>query len=165
MDEVALIDGVVPAVHGLVAAGYACVVVTNQPDIARGTQTAAQLSAVHRYLRALLPLTAIYACRHDTGAGCRCRKPMPGMLLDAASRHRLDLTRSVMFGDRRCDLLAARAAGCDFCWITAEAQDVAPPDATGASAETLYDAVRARLPGGLRHGGLRPADASPGVDA
>jgi D-glycero-D-manno-heptose 1,7-bisphosphate phosphatase len=143
--EAELIDGVVPAVRALAAAGYACLVVTNQPDVARGTQSPAQLSAVHRYLRAWLPLTAVYSCRHDKDAGCRCRKPAPGMLVAAAARYRLDLASSVMFGDRHSDLRAARAAGCGFCWITADAQDGGPDEGTCASAATLYDAVRAML--------------------
>jgi len=159
LSEVELIDGVVPAVRTLAAAGYACVVVTNQPDLARGKQTAAQLSAVHRYLRAALPLTAVYSCWHDTVSGCRCRKPLPGMLVAAAARHRLDLGRSVMFGDRHSDLRAARAAGCAFCWITADAQDSQPSEHTGTRAGTLYDAVRALLAGRLR-----PADVNRGVD-
>ncbi len=150
LPEAALIEGVVPAVRALAGAGYACVVVTNQPDLARGTQTPAQLSAVHRYLRAWLPLTAVYSCWHDAAAGCRCRKPAPGMLVAAAARHHLDLAGSLMFGDRRGDLLAARAAGCGFCWITADAQDRLPREYTGSRAQSLYDAVRALLAGGAR---------------
>jgi D-glycero-D-manno-heptose 1,7-bisphosphate phosphatase len=153
-DEARLIDGVSPAVRDLAAAGYACVVVTNQPDIARGRQTRAQLAAVHRYLRANLPLTAVYSCWHDAAAGCGCRKPAPGMLLAAAARHRLDLGASLMFGDRRSDLHAARNAGCGFCWITADAQDPEPPLA-GPRAGTLREAVRAVLAGRLR-----PADVA-----
>jgi D-glycero-D-manno-heptose 1,7-bisphosphate phosphatase len=147
MAEAELIDGVVPAVRALAAAGYACVVVTNQPDVDRGTQTIGQLSAVHRYLRSRLPLTDIYACCHAPQAGCPCRKPLPGMLFAAASRHQLDLSVSVMFGDRPCDFGAARAAGCEFFWITGDAQDGEPPGRMGPAASTLGEAVSALFSG------------------
>jgi len=143
--EAELIEGAESAVQDLADHGYICIVVTNQPDIARGKQTLEQLSGMNQYLRSRLAIHDIYACCHDSPDGCRCRKPSPGMLVAAAFRHRLDLAASVMFGDRRSDALAARAAGCRFCWITADAQDAVPEHPAEASAATLREAVSALL--------------------
>lgn len=103
--------GVVDACAELHDAGYALVVVTNQPDIARGTQTHAEVSRMHARLRDVLPLDDIVMCAHDDEDGCRCRKPQPGMFLDAARRLDLDLSASVGVGDRWRDVEAARRAG------------------------------------------------------
>jgi D-glycero-D-manno-heptose 1,7-bisphosphate phosphatase len=92
--------------------GFALVVVTNQPDVARGTQTRAVVEAINARLRAELAVDDMVVCYHDTPDGCACRKPKAGMLLDAAARHRLDLRRSFMVGDRWSDIVAGHAAGC-----------------------------------------------------
>lgn len=99
--------------------GYALVVVSNQSGIGRGLVTPAELDAVNRRLADLLrerqvELSALYFCPHAPDAGCDCRKPASGMVLQAVREHGLDLSRSFMIGDKRADLeLAARtgAAG------------------------------------------------------
>ncbi len=106
-----LLPGVVDACVGLKRAGFALVVVTNQPDIARGTQTWAEVDRMHDRLRSLVPLDDVYVCPHDDVDACACRKPQPGMLLAAAERLGLDLSRSASVGDRWRDVEAARRAG------------------------------------------------------
>jgi len=98
--EVTILPGVPTALAALRDAGYAIVVVTNQPDVARGTRTRAGIEAIHARLRAELPVDAIYCCFHDDGDECACRKPRPGMLLEAARELSLDLAASFMVGDR-----------------------------------------------------------------
>jgi D-glycero-D-manno-heptose 1,7-bisphosphate phosphatase len=88
------------------------VVVTNQPDVARGTQTRAGVEALNDLVRSALPVLEVLTCCHDTADGCACRKPRPGLLLEAARRWGLDLGRSFMVGDRWSDVAAGRAAGC-----------------------------------------------------
>jgi D-glycero-D-manno-heptose 1,7-bisphosphate phosphatase len=110
--EFALLPGVREAVQRLHAAGFALVVVTNQPDVARGAQTIEGVEAIHQELRADLPMLEVLACYHDNGDGCTCRKPKPGMLLEAARRWRLDLQQSFLIGDRWSDVVAGQAAGC-----------------------------------------------------
>lgn len=92
-------------------------VVTNQSVVGRGIITRAQLDAVHtrmteRIVSAGGRMDGIYVCPHAPWAGCTCRKPEPGLLLQAAAEHNLDLTRSFMVGDSTVDIHAARAAGC-----------------------------------------------------
>ena len=104
------------AIRRLNAAGVAAVVVTNQAGIARGYFSADVLQAVHERLdaelrRAGAKLDGLYACTHHPGEGCGCRKPKPGMLLQAASELGLDLARSTMVGDKASDLVPGRAVG------------------------------------------------------
>jgi D-glycero-D-manno-heptose 1,7-bisphosphate phosphatase len=87
------------------------VCVTNQPDIARGTQDVATVAAINERLQEALGLVEVMVCPHDDADDCACRKPRPGMILDAASRLGLDVSRSVTVGDRWRDIEAGRAAG------------------------------------------------------
>lgn len=89
-------------------AGYRLVVVTNQPDVARGAQSRDTVEAINTALRAALPLDEIRVCYHDDGDGCACRKPEPGLLLQAPA---YDLARSILVGDRWKDIQAGRRAG------------------------------------------------------
>jgi D-glycero-D-manno-heptose 1,7-bisphosphate phosphatase len=112
-----ILPGVARALADLHAAGFALVVVTNQPDVARGKQSREVIDAMHVRLRRELPLDAVYACMHDDAAGCACRKPAPGMLLDAARDLDLDVKASFMVGDRWRDIDAGIAAGCHTIFI------------------------------------------------
>ena len=93
-------------------AGYRLIVVTNQPDVARGLLSRETVDAMHARLAELLPLDDIRVCPHDDADGCECRKPKPGMLVEAAREHGIALEQSFMVGDRRNDVEAGRAAGC-----------------------------------------------------
>ncbi len=110
--ELELLPGVPEALAKLRGAGFVLVVVTNQPDVARGKQTRAAVEAINAKLRGDLPLLDCFACYHDSGDKCHCRKPKPGLLLDAAARHELDLDSAFLVGDRWSDIVAAHAAGC-----------------------------------------------------
>jgi D-glycero-D-manno-heptose 1,7-bisphosphate phosphatase len=112
-----LLPGVVEACRAFADAGLALVVVTNQPDLARGSLDPAELEGMHRRLRAELPLDDVVVCPHDGKEGCWCRKPRPGMILDAARRLGLDLDHSVAVGDRWRDIDAAHRAGVASVWI------------------------------------------------
>jgi D-glycero-D-manno-heptose 1,7-bisphosphate phosphatase len=94
------------------AAGFLLIVVTNQPDVARGCVRREVVEAMHRLLQATLPLDDVKVCWEvDSPANMRY-KPKPGLLLEAAREHGIDLGRSFMVGDRWRDVGAGRAAGC-----------------------------------------------------
>ncbi|HET8936311.1 MAG TPA: HAD family hydrolase [Polyangiales bacterium] len=112
LSEWAWIEGVQDTARVLSARGYLLVVCTNQPDVVRGWQTRAQVDAFHALIARELPVARIYACFHDNAAGCTCRKPKPGMLLQAQQDFGVDLVSSFMVGDRASDIEAGRAAGC-----------------------------------------------------
>jgi histidinol-phosphate phosphatase family protein len=114
--RVQLLPGAVEGLQMLTRAGFPIIVVTNQSGIGRGFLTEDDLEAVHARLRSELgalgvSLRAIYYCPHLPEDGCSCRKPRPGLLLQAASEMDLNLETCFMIGDRELDLLAGRAAG------------------------------------------------------
>jgi len=112
LHELAIPPDVPEALRALRAAGFALIVVTNQPDVARGIQPRAVVEEINASLRAQLPIDDVLVCYHDDSDGCECRKPQPGLLLRAAAEHRIDLARSFMVGDRWRDVEAGRRAGC-----------------------------------------------------
>jgi D-glycero-D-manno-heptose 1,7-bisphosphate phosphatase len=126
MAEFRVLPGVPEACTALHQAGFVLVVVTNQPDIARGTQTRAEVDRMHERLRSLLPLTDVVVCPHDDADTCQCRKPQPGMLIAAAERLGLDLARSVSVGDRWRDVEAARRAGVTAIHVDRQYDEPAP---------------------------------------
>ena len=112
VSEVEILPGVRQALELLAAHGLPRIVVTNQPDVRRGTQTREAVEAIHAYLLRELPLSAVYTCYHDDVDACACRKPKPGLLLQAAESYDLDVERSFLIGDRWRDIGAGEAAGC-----------------------------------------------------
>lgn len=138
-DELELLPGAAEAVRRINESGYLAILVTNQPVIARGEVTADQLEQIHNKLQTLLGqegafLDAIYYCPHHPHKGyageipelkiaCDCRKPKPGMLLQAAERFNIDLQQSWMLGDMQSDILAGNAAGCRTVLISETEED------------------------------------------
>jgi D-glycero-D-manno-heptose 1,7-bisphosphate phosphatase len=112
IDDFAVLPGVEDACVSLRQAGFRLIVVTNQPDIARGTQTLENVERLNSELRRRLPLDDLLMCPHDDHHKCACRKPRPGLLVAAARAHEIDLARSIMVGDRDRDIEAGHAAGC-----------------------------------------------------
>ena len=110
--EVEILPGVVGALELFKQHELLLVVITNQPDVARGTQTRAGVEGINRLLAERLPLNAIFTCYHDNSDGCVCRKPRPGMILQAADKYNIDLRQSFVIGDRWSDIAAGQAAGC-----------------------------------------------------
>jgi D-glycero-D-manno-heptose 1,7-bisphosphate phosphatase len=124
-----VLPGVPEALEVLRAAGYLNVIVTNQPDIARGKTLLSTVEEIHEYLKSKLAIDGIYTCSHDDSAKCDCRKPAPGLLLRAANDLHIDLKSSFMVGDRWRDIVAGRLAGCRTAWIRYgyNEQDPEPP--------------------------------------
>ena len=110
--EVEILSGVSEALEKLKDVGFLLVCVTNQPDVARRTQKREIVEAIHELLMESLCVDEILVCYHDNRDKCKCRKPLPGMLLDAADRLEIDLKRSFMVGDRWRDIEAGQNAGC-----------------------------------------------------
>jgi len=117
LEEFELLPGVTEAVRSLRDAGFLLIVVTNQPDVATGALSRQILEQIHQKLRFLLPIDDIKVCRHVDKDECPCRKPRPGMLLEAAQAWSIDLNRSFMVGDRWRDVSAGKAAGCKTIFV------------------------------------------------
>ena len=91
--DMEILPGVADAMESLRSAGFLRIVVTNQPDVARGTQTRDAVEAIHNHLQSVLPITQIMTCYDDDDAS-PCRKPNPGMLLQAAETYAIALSQS-----------------------------------------------------------------------
>ena len=115
--EVEILGGVGDALDRLHKAGYLLIVVTNQPDVARGAASRADVDAINAWLARDLPIDEFRTCFHDDTDGCDCRKPLPGALLTAALEHDIDLAKSHMVGDRWRDVEAGAAAGCQTFFV------------------------------------------------
>ncbi len=115
--ELEILPGVEEALAALRAAGFLLIVVTNQPDVARGTATRETVEAINAALGAALPIDEFRTCFHDSESQCDCRKPKPGALLAAAALHDIDLRESYMVGDRWRDAEAGQRAGCKTIFI------------------------------------------------
>ena len=136
LEELRLLPGVPEALARLRSAGFRLVVVTNQPDVGRGTTPLATVEAIHAHMMRTLPLDAVEVCLHGYDGECDCRKPLPGMLLRDGATHGIDLARSFMAGDRWRDIDAGAAAGCRTILIEAgydERAPTHPPDHVCAS--------------------------------
>ena len=115
--ELEILPGVARSLERLREAGFLLIGATNQPDVARGTTSRSAVEAIHSRLHQELALDAIYVCWHDDSDACSCRKPQPGLILQAASDCDVDLTKSFMIGDRWRDIEAGQRAGCRTVWI------------------------------------------------
>ncbi len=128
LDEVEILPGVAPALARLKRAGFLLVVVSNQPDVARGTTSLEQVEAINSRLAESLPIDEFRLCCHDDKDECACRKPRPGLILEAAARHQVDLASSFMVGDRWRDVEAGRRAGCQTVFLDFGYQERQPED-------------------------------------
>jgi D-glycero-D-manno-heptose 1,7-bisphosphate phosphatase len=112
LSDLRLLPGVREACRKLREAQFVLILVTNQPDIARGVTTAERVAGIHSRLQRYLQLDDIRVCPHDDAAQCDCRKPKPGLLLEAARQWDIDLASSFVVGDRWRDVEAGQRAGC-----------------------------------------------------
>jgi D-glycero-D-manno-heptose 1,7-bisphosphate phosphatase len=155
-DKVKIITGVPEALRKLKDAGFVTIVVTNQSGVARGYYEEESVLKVHERIQHLLKqdntaIDAFYYCPHhpDHGESCECRKPAPGMLLDAAKEFDIDLSESFLVGDRLSDLKAAQAAGCKDAYLvkTGYGANVVKTEDTSniKVVENLLEAVNAIL--------------------
>lgn len=115
--DLRLLPGAAEAVARLNRAGWAVAVVTNQAGVGKGVLTLPDLNAIHAHLHATIArsgghLDGIFLCPHHPDAGCDCRKPLPGLLRQAARALHLDLTACYLVGDSPRDIAAGHAAGC-----------------------------------------------------
>lgn len=145
---VTLLPDVIPALKALRDAGYLLIVISNQSGVGRGWIQPEEAERVHaRFERVLkqqgVSLDASYYCAHAPDGGCACRKPKPGLILQAAKDWNLDLSQSIMIGNKACDVDAGRAAGCRTILFGADAHGV-------ESAELMLPDWNA-LPGDLSH--------------
>jgi D-glycero-D-manno-heptose 1,7-bisphosphate phosphatase len=139
-DEVEITAGAEDATRALKDAGFLLIVVSNQPDVARGTTSRESVEAINARLAAVLPIDRFVMCYHQDSDNCDCRKPKPGMLLSSARELDIDLASSFLVGDRWRDIEAGKAAGCATIFID-YSYDERRPERPGHKASSLAEAV------------------------
>ena len=117
LDELEILPGVPEALQKLHDGNYLLIVVTNQPDVARGKAKKEDVEQMNAHLLSILPLDEIKTCYHDSKDRCLCRKPLPGGLNEAPKEHHIHLSKSFMVGDRWRDIEAGQTAGCKTFFI------------------------------------------------
>ena len=111
LEDLEILSGSLISLPGLAAFGYILIGVTNQPDVSRGLQSCEMVNSINTLIQSRLPVQEIFVCYHDDVDNCNCRKPKPGLILQAAEKYGIDLTQSWMVGDRWRDIAAGQAAG------------------------------------------------------
>jgi D-glycero-D-manno-heptose 1,7-bisphosphate phosphatase len=143
-EQVRFLPGVAAAISKLNQSGFLVVVISNQRCVAKGLVTEEQVAALHRRISKELAgqgavIDAVYFCPHGTEPPCVCRKPAPGMLLQAAKDHQIDLGSSWMIGDSDADIAAGNSAGCKTILLGNRKSSSA--NAPDFAAESLLDAT------------------------
>jgi len=141
IEELKIYPDAAAALARLKDAGFVLLVVTNQPDVARGTQSRAAVEAMNDAIGKALPIDDILICWHDDREDCACRKPKPGLLLEGAARHGIDLRASFLIGDRWRDIDAGAAAGCRTVLIDRRYRERGPTAEPDFRTNSLTDAA------------------------
>lgn len=141
LSELKIPPGVQTALDALKSAGFLLIGATNQPDVARGKTTRAQVERINSTLMGLLPLDEIAVCYHDDNDHCTCRKPQPGLLKNASLAHGIDLNQSYMIGDRWKDIEAGINAGCKTIWLYFDYQEKKPSKPADFVTDSLVKAA------------------------
>jgi D-sedoheptulose 7-phosphate isomerase len=136
-----ILPGTEEALVRLKGRGYLLLVVTNQPDVARGLQVRDTVEAMSHRLRTELPLDDVLTCFHDDPDDCDCRKPRPGLMKRAAQQYGIDLGQSFLIGDRWRDIDAGANAGCKTIWIDRGYRERPPASVPDARVASLSEAV------------------------
>ena len=144
MADVEILPGSLVSLPQLAAVGYILIGVTNQPDVARGLQSCEMVNSMNALIQSRLSLQEIFVCYHDDMDNCDCRKPKPGLILQAAKKYGIDLSQSWMVGDRWKDIAAGRAVGLKTIFVNyqyAEIYKGVPADFTVKDTLFLTDII------------------------
>ena len=141
LKEVKILPKVKEAIHILKKKNFFVIEVTNQPDISRGLLETADLEEMNNYLKSELEIDDILMCLHDDIHSCNCRKPKPGLLLQAKEKWDIDFAQSYLVGDRWRDIEAGKAVGCKTILIESSANGVCEPDYVADSLYKIIDLI------------------------
>ena len=135
LEEFKVNTAAVAPLQALKAAGFVLIVTTNQPGLSRGYQARRELDRMHDVLRRTFAVDDLLVCPHDETDHCPCRKPRPGLLIEAAFKWHLNLDHSFVISDKWQDSEAARTAGCTSLllkspWVGQVHHDFVLPDIT-----------------------------------
>jgi D-glycero-D-manno-heptose 1,7-bisphosphate phosphatase len=144
ISEVEILPGVRSAVELLIHNGYLPIVITNQPDIARGSKSISDIKQINEHIGNEIGLSNFYICPHEDADLCACRKPMPGLIQLAAEELGIDLSKSFLVGDRWRDIQAGQAVDLPTFFIDYSYHESAPKQPF-TRVNSLLEAVCIRL--------------------
>ena len=110
--DLEILPGVKESIVLLKELNFICLLVTNQPDVSRGKIKMDEVVKMNDFIKDEINLDDIFVCFHDDNDKCNCRKPQPGLLLEAVKKWNIDITKSFMIGDRYKDIEAGSVVGC-----------------------------------------------------
>lgn len=139
--ELELLPGVEAALQRLKGLGFLLLVVTNQPDVARGQASRETVDEMHGWLSDRLPIDEFFTCWHDDHDHCHCRKPKPGLLLDGAQKYSVSLADSYLVGDRWRDVDAGAAAGVRTVFLDGGYAERGPSEEPDARVRSMEEAA------------------------
>ena len=154
LEELEILPDALPALSDLKKRGFLLLVVTNQPDVGRGLLQHDLVERMNQLLSSALPLDDVLVCYHTHEDGCECRKPRPGLLMQAAREWDLDLPKSYMIGDRWRDIDAGHNAGCITILIDRGYNERASAKPPHVKVNSLREAADWILQSALQEGGL-----------
>lgn len=144
LEDVEILSGTITSLECLAGRGYMLIGITNQPDVARGIQSREVVESINQWIQSRLPIREIFVCYHDNVNNCECRKPKPGLILQAVEKYNIDLSQSWMVGDRWKDIAAGQAVGLKTIFVDyqyAEAFNSVPADFTVKDTAFLSDII------------------------
>lgn len=142
LEDFRLIPGVREALVTFRKLGFSIIVVTNQPDLSTGLQSWEGLRQIHSFLKGACDIDLIKVCPHLREDACQCRKPKPGMIFEAAEELNIDLTHSVLVGDRWSDIEAGRIAGIQNLFFIDYGYQERRPDGNFSTIQLLRDLAK-----------------------
>jgi D-glycero-D-manno-heptose 1,7-bisphosphate phosphatase len=140
-DSLIIVDDAPELLQKLKDKGFLLICATNQPDYKRGSRTLQNINDMNDKVRSALPLDDLLVCLHDNDDKCDCRKPKPGMLLEASKKYDIDLSLSYMVGDRAGDVLAGRNAGTKTIFLDFDYKEKKPDPPADFTCHSLKEAV------------------------
>ena len=140
LNELEILPGVKESILRLKKLNYICLLVTNQPDVSRGKIEKKTVIEMNNFLKKEIKLDDIFVCFHDDEDGCICRKPKPGLLLQASKKWNVDLKKSFLVGDRWRDIQAGTKVGCTTIYLDYNYKDIKPKN-PNFTTDTLLNAV------------------------
>jgi D-glycero-D-manno-heptose 1,7-bisphosphate phosphatase len=141
LEELEILPDASSALADLKNCGFLLLLITNQPDVSRGRQRREVVEQMNQVLASVLPLDGVFVCYHSDSDACDCRKPQPGLLVQAARDREIDLARSFVIGDRWRDIDAGHNAGCTTILIDRDYQERAPAHEPDVRVKSLREAA------------------------
>jgi D-glycero-D-manno-heptose 1,7-bisphosphate phosphatase len=141
IEELIILPKVAESLILLKSQGFKLIVVTNQPDVSRGKTSKETVELINSTLLNKLPIDKFYTCYHDSHHLCDCRKPKPGLLIQASTDYNIDAASSFLIGDRRADILAGNSFGCKTFFIDYDYAEEKPVTMNYVSND-LWDATQ-----------------------